>query len=72
MTKQYCNKHFIIRYFPNSNDTHTNELIGYDKLLALFDRKQTRNNILEKVMTSTDQKYRISLRSGRRIEFVRK
>lgn len=70
VTKQYYNKHFIVRYFPNTSDTHTNELIGYDKLLALFDRRKTRNNILSQAMTSKEQKHRISLRNGTRLEFV--
>lgn len=70
MNKQYFNKNFLVRYYPDSEDTHTNKLIGYDTFLKLFPRAETRQNMIDKILASKSDKVDVKLRSGFRVTVV--
>lgn len=63
-------QNFIIRYFPDSNDAHNNQLIGLPRLQAIIDDEQTFNNIIKRARGCKNDKLRIKLRRGVMFEFV--
>jgi len=61
---------FIIRYYPNQDDTHTNQLIGLPKLKEIINRKGTFDSLMERVEAIKNDKLVVKLRRGSKIEFV--
>lgn len=72
MNKTDLNKEYLIRYFPNTKDRHTNQLISLDTFrkecgdLAVYARK------LIKIHNNKMDQIEIKLRRGVRFVFVRR
>jgi len=70
MDSKQINRDFLIRYYPNSNDRHYSELIGYSKLRKLFNRKKRFESVMKLVAKSKNDHIAIKLRRGCTIMFI--
>ncbi len=61
---KYINRNYIIHYYPDSADTHTNELIGKMKLYDLLKDYRTRKSVLKMIMNNKKDVLSIKLRRG--------
>lgn len=68
--KRLFNKDFLIRFYPDSTDTHTNRLIGVNTLAEIIGNQDTFDNIIRRAMESREDKTDIRLRRGIRITIV--
>lgn len=60
----------IIRYFPDSNDAHNNQLIGLPRLKNIIDNEQVFINLIKRVEDCKNDKLRVKLRRGVMFDFV--
>jgi len=58
------NRDYIIRYFPDSNDRHNNQLIGKKRLYEILRDYRTRRSVFNRIMANTDDILEIKLRRG--------
>ncbi len=63
-------QNFIIRYFPNSDDAHNNQLIGLPRLQEIINDQKTFKNIIKRAEGCKNDKLRVKLRRGVMFDFV--
>lgn len=68
--KTQFNRDFIIRYFPDTEDRHYNELIGLDTFKRIVGNMFVSAKILKRLEKNRTDKHSVSLRRGIRFEFV--
>lgn len=64
LSRKEFNQNFLVRHYPDANDRNTHSLIGYDKLLAVLNRRETQINILKKIADQRVNRRAFKGRSG--------
>lgn len=70
--QQYLNKNYIIRYYPDSQDTHTNQLVGVKRMMELIGDKEVFESVMKRLDDCIEDKLDVRLRRGIRFTFVTK
>ncbi len=72
MSKKEFTREYLIRYYPQSKDRHTNHLIGYDKCRVIVNNFVTFARMMERAGNNPNDSLRIALDRGITFEFVRR
>ena len=72
MNKTEFNREFIIRYYPDSNDRHNNQLVGFAKMQIIIADLWTFARIKARVERFDGDKLTIKLKRGISFDFKRR
>ncbi len=72
MNKTEFNREFLIRYYPDSNNRHNNQLVGFNRMQVIIADLWTFAKIKRRVERFTGDKLTIKLKRGISFDFKRR
>ena len=72
MEPKYFNRNYLIRYYPDSTNRHTNHLIGQSRFEQIIGNANAVQTIYKQLEASMDDRLEVKLRRGCMFQFISK